>query len=142
MKGAREAVDESPYITKEEAEELVDEATDSYSVEELRERLPQEIFEAVMDHIDLDDSPPETMEEVGKSAVLAKALYDDVPLEESNTPQLEKGVIGSGPMGHSSSVDTEYHLPGAAPWKELEEVEISKSTEHRVDLFYEDVEGR
>jgi hypothetical protein len=137
--GIREAVEDSPYVTKEEVEEIVGEVSDSYSVEELREALPDDIFEAVMEHIDLDGSPPETMEEVGKSAVLAKELYDDAPPDVSDS-SFEKGAVG-GEFEGVGSVGAAHHLTGPDPFAEEPEVEVSKSAEHRLDRFYEEVEG-
>lgn len=135
--GVREAVEDSNYVTKEEVREMVKEAGESYSVDELREQLPEEIFEAVMERIDLDDSPPETMEEVGKSAVLAKELYVDAPSEDSDAP-LEKGAIG-GEFEQAGTVGAAHHLTGESPFEEVD-VEVSKTTEHRLDRFYGDVE--
>ena len=118
---------------------MVKQAGDSYSVEELREQLPEEIFEAVMERLDLDDSPPETMEEVGKSAVLAKELYDDAPSEDSDSP-LEKGVIG-GEFEQAGSLGAAHHLTGESPFEEVD-VEVSKTAERRLDRLYDDEEGQ
>lgn len=137
--GIREAVEESPYLTKSEVREIVKQAGDSYSVEELREQLPEEIFEAVMERLDLDDSPPETMDEVGKSAVLAKELYDDAPSEDSDS-SLEKGVIG-GEFEQAGSLGAAHHLTGESPFEEVD-VEVSKTAERRLDRLYDDEEGQ
>lgn len=137
-KGAREAVEESPYVTKEEAREMIDEVSGSYRVEELRENLPEEIFEAVMDHLDLDDSPAETMEEVGKSIALAEELYDET------TPSGEDGFFIGKEVDETDSaagVGASHHLNGPDPFEEPE-VNVSKSGGPILERFYEGMEGR
>jgi hypothetical protein len=135
--GVRKGLDESALLTKEEAEEIVSEMNRSYSVEELREQLPSEMFEAVMSHVDVEDSPSETMEEVGKSATLAKALYEEVPAEDSDAT-VEKGAIGTEPAEKVTSVGASHHLTGEDPFKDPE-VTVSKSP-GELDRFYEELE--
>jgi hypothetical protein len=88
---------------------------DSFTVGELREALPEDIFEAVVNQLDLDDGPAESMEEVGKSAGLAEELYN-----EDYT--FEKGSVGAS-----------HHLGNPV---DEGEVEVSKSSP-ALDRFYE-----
>lgn len=137
--GISEAIEDSPYLTKSEAREIVEQASDTYSVEELRDQLPEDIFEAVMAQLDLDDSLPESMEEVGKSADLAEELYDGISWEESDSSDLEKGSIGTDPVSKVGTLGASHHLSGESPFEDPE-VDISKSPAE-LDRFYEDVEG-
>ena len=98
-------------------------STDGYELSTLREKLPEELFEAVVEHLDLDEGPPESMDEVGKS--LAEELYDDGVIEKQD------GLTPS------------HHL-GDPFEKDASAVKASGSHESMglLDHFYDGVEGQ
>ena len=93
-----------------------------YSIDELRRRLPEDIFEEVMSYIDLNDGPPESMDEVGK---MAESLYDEGVIEK------KEGLPPSHHLGDPFDMDATA-------------VKISGSHESMglLDHFYDSVEGR
>lgn len=83
VKSTEEALDESDYLTREEVEEMIDEMVDEdrlddgeedeedaekvLSWDELREQLPDDIYDAVRSHLEESDEPDSPLERTLKS---------------------------------------------------------------------------
>lgn len=96
---------------------------DGFDISTLREKLPEELFEAVVKHLDLDEGSPESMDEVGKS--LSEALYDEGVIEKQD------GLPPSHHLGNPFDMDaTATKISGSHEFMGL------------LDHFYDSVEGR
>lgn len=132
-RGATEVLSERDFVTKEQAEELVDDAlSDAFTVDQLKENLPDDVWEEVKEHL----SDPEVPEADDGEEEMPEIEPDDetVKARPSNLrPQgtVEEGDVAPSQVFGDTTVDDDLEVKA--------EFDLTESSE-ALDLFYEGVE--